>query len=66
MFVVDDCEFVFSWFPSDGPSAENVCFHLSGKCVEPENLRAIERLKLQLEAVRKTRKIVTLSSSAAS
>lgn len=51
MYVVDDEEFIFSWFPVDGPSSDNVCFHLSASSPIRENLLAVDRLRNQLKGI---------------
>jgi hypothetical protein len=52
MFIVDDMEFIFGWFPVDGPSAENVCFHVSETDAE-EAKRTIQMLRKHYQGLQK-------------
>jgi len=58
MYVVDDREFIFSWFPVNGPSAENVCFHLSSTTASEGTFRAIERLRLQMNGIHMNSQVI--------
>lgn len=61
LYIVDDEEFVFSWFPVDSPSSDNVCFHLSENFANRENRSAIEKLRNHFLGVHKASQKVDLS-----
>lgn len=52
LYVIDDADFVFGWFPFKSPSTENVCFYVSKYSKIKESLIAIESLQKQLNEIR--------------
>ncbi len=53
LYIIDDEEFVFSWFPADSPSSENVCFHFSETSENKEIHYAAEKLRRHLQGIQK-------------
>src|SRR5262245_2993045 len=54
LFVIDDKEYIFSWFPMNSPSADIACVHLSLHSASENTIRAIEKLRFQLNEIHKT------------
>jgi len=62
MYIVDDREFFFGWFPANGPSSQNVCFHFTASLSVKENHWVVDSLRSQLEGIRKASQSIELGS----
>ena len=58
MYIMDDREFIFSWFPVNGPASQSVCFHLAANSAIGEDLLAVERLRSQLKGIHKVSQVI--------
>jgi len=60
LMIIDDANFIFSWFPGEGYSAENVCFGVSIESSYEADKLTIECLQRQMAAVERNSSLLNI------